>query len=328
MGCEPSRVLLRIFGTLGDGEAQHYKLVMETVIFTMLAERGLGPHLLGVFPGGRLEEFIPGHPLTTSQMRSPQFSTHVARNLALVHSLDIPISKEPSWLPDSLRLFVNMLRPITSEKVPLEEKEAALEISRWDLRSEIDWLLDFITVVNSPVVFAHNDVNTGNILVREDKHSPDSIVFIDYEFAAFNYRGFDIANHFNEWMYDYGKEEFPYYHRNPGNYPTTSQQESWVRVYVTTVKKQQGNNTGSSGGELCSNILREVAVFSLASHLLWALWSLKQAQHSNIPFAYYSFARDRLEDYTMHKAKIAHLINDNDKNCDVGNKGQKNASKL
>ena len=69
----------------------------------MLAERNLGPRLFGVFPGGRLEEFIPGHPLTTREMRSPEFSTHVARNVALVHSLEVPVGKDPTWLGDTLR---------------------------------------------------------------------------------------------------------------------------------------------------------------------------------------------------------------------------------
>ena len=32
--------------------------VLENVIFTLLSERGLGPRLYGVFPEGRLEEFI------------------------------------------------------------------------------------------------------------------------------------------------------------------------------------------------------------------------------------------------------------------------------
>ena len=74
-------------------------------------------------------------------------------------------------------------------------------------RKEIDWLLAFIKVVDSPVVFSHNDINTGNILVREDgSNNWDPVVFIDYEFASYNYRGFDIANHFNEWMYDYGRK--------------------------------------------------------------------------------------------------------------------------
>ena len=42
--------------------------------------------------------------------------------------------------------------------------------------------------------------------VREDGSNWDPVVFIDYEFASYNYRGFDIANHFNEWMYDYGRK--------------------------------------------------------------------------------------------------------------------------
>jgi len=41
------------------------------IFFWFLAERNLGPKLQGVFPGGRLEEFIPGHPLTTTELRSP-----------------------------------------------------------------------------------------------------------------------------------------------------------------------------------------------------------------------------------------------------------------
>lgn len=34
-------------------------LVQESVMFAILAERALGPRLYGVFPQGRLEEYIP-----------------------------------------------------------------------------------------------------------------------------------------------------------------------------------------------------------------------------------------------------------------------------
>ena len=33
--------------------------MIENVIFTILSERKLGPKLLGVFAGGRIEEYIP-----------------------------------------------------------------------------------------------------------------------------------------------------------------------------------------------------------------------------------------------------------------------------
>lgn len=34
-------------------------LVLESVMFAILAERALGPQLYGVFPEGRLEQYIP-----------------------------------------------------------------------------------------------------------------------------------------------------------------------------------------------------------------------------------------------------------------------------
>ena len=62
---EPRQVLLRIFGnTLMPLEQETPEsfitgIVMENVIFTILSERKLGPRLMGVFAGGRLEEYIP-----------------------------------------------------------------------------------------------------------------------------------------------------------------------------------------------------------------------------------------------------------------------------
>ena len=78
----------RLFGELSQTPVHQYRMITETVVFTMLAERNLGPRLFGVFPGGRLEEFIPGHPLTTVEMRSPDFSSQIARNVALVHRFE------------------------------------------------------------------------------------------------------------------------------------------------------------------------------------------------------------------------------------------------
>ena len=51
-GREPGEVLLRLFGDLSVGPLHQYRMITETVIFTMLAERNLGPRLLAVFPGG------------------------------------------------------------------------------------------------------------------------------------------------------------------------------------------------------------------------------------------------------------------------------------
>lgn len=55
---DPRDVLMRLYGQT-HGENAIENIITESVIFTLLSERGLGPKLHGIFPGGRLEEYIP-----------------------------------------------------------------------------------------------------------------------------------------------------------------------------------------------------------------------------------------------------------------------------
>lgn len=48
-------------------------------------------------------------------------------------------------------------------------------------------------------MFCHNDTQYGNIL----KTDAGEVVIIDFEYSNYNYRAFDIANHFCEWTADY-----------------------------------------------------------------------------------------------------------------------------
>lgn len=52
------KVLLRIYGQT-HGEHALETMLTESVVFTLLSERKLGPKLHGVFPGGRIEQYIP-----------------------------------------------------------------------------------------------------------------------------------------------------------------------------------------------------------------------------------------------------------------------------
>lgn len=44
------------------------------------------------------------------------------------------------------------------------------------------------------------------------------------ECPPYSPRGFDIGNHFCEWVYDYTHEEWPFYKAQPADYPTQGQQ--------------------------------------------------------------------------------------------------------
>lgn len=53
-----------------------------------------------------------------------------------------------------------------------------------------------VNKIQSPVIFAHNDLLLGNILY--DPSSESKVTFIDYEYADFNFQAHDIGNHFDE----------------------------------------------------------------------------------------------------------------------------------
>lgn len=73
-----------------------------------------------------------------------------------------------------------------------------------------------------PIVFCHNDMQEGNILLRQNTRKRE-LVIIDFEYCSYNYRGFDLANHFVEWQYDYTAEEYPFFHERKGAGPTDEQ---------------------------------------------------------------------------------------------------------
>eukprot|EP00878_Enallax_costatus_P032104 GHUV01035205.1.p1 GENE.GHUV01035205.1~~GHUV01035205.1.p1 ORF type:complete len:192 (+),score=40.02 GHUV01035205.1:192-767(+) len=74
------------------------------------------------------------------------------------------------------------------------------------LEQDVQQVAATCSMTHSPVVFGHNDLLSGNILVLQqpgfDPEDPDRegpVGFIDYEYGAYTYRGFDIGNHFTEY---------------------------------------------------------------------------------------------------------------------------------
>lgn len=49
-------------------------------------------------------------------------------------------------------------------------------------------------------------------------------MIIDFEYCAYNYRGFDLANHLNEWMFDYTNKEYPFFFFKREQYSDKEQQ--------------------------------------------------------------------------------------------------------
>ncbi|RVE47353.1 hypothetical protein evm_007952 [Chilo suppressalis] len=130
----------------------------------------------------------------------------------------------------------------------------------------------------------------GNVIYNQVE---ETIAFIDYEYASYNYQGFDIANHFNEFV-GLTIEDIDY-----KRYPSEEFQKKWLYVYVSEYLQ-----TNSPPADYVNKIYREVQQLSLASHFMWGIWSLVQFELSDIDFDFGRYAEIRLNRYYETKENI------------------------
>ena len=67
-----------------------------------------------------------------------------------------------------------------------------------------------------------------------DDNMDAKLVIIDYEYCSYNYRAFDFANHFHEWMFDYTNKSYPFYYVDKDKFPTKEQRVSEYMCKIQT----------------------------------------------------------------------------------------------
>ncbi|KAK1887185.1 Choline kinase alpha [Dissostichus eleginoides] len=293
---EPRVVLLRVYGAILQGVDS---LVLESVMFAILAERTLGPKLYGIFPQGRLEQYFPNTRMRTDQLPDPAISAEIATKVACFHEMSMPFNKEPSWLFGTIDKYMDQVMKLNFVREAHVKKYKKL--MKLDLPAELENLRALLAETKSPVVFCHNDVTEGNILILEDKdpNTTDRLMLIDFEYSSYNYRGFDFGNHFCEWMYDYTYNQWPFYKATQENYPTREQQLHFIRAYLAQQRGHSDISKDQTQEE--EAMIIEANRYALASHFLWGLWSIIQAKISKIEFGYMDYAQCRFEGYLKLK---------------------------
>uniref|UniRef100_A0A2R9BIR5 Ethanolamine kinase n=1 Tax=Pan paniscus TaxID=9597 RepID=A0A2R9BIR5_PANPA len=320
LGDEPRKVLLRLYGAIlqmrscnkeGSEQAQKENefqgaeaMVLESVMFAILAERSLGPKLYGIFPQGRLEQFIPSRRLDTEELSLPDISAEIAEKMATFHGMKMPFNKEPKWLFGTMEKYLKeVLRIKFTEESRIKKLHKLLS---YNLPLELENLRSLLESTPSPVVFCHNDCQEGNILLLEGRENSEKqkLMLIDFEYSSYNYRGFDIGNHFCEWMYDYSYEKYPFFRANIRKYPTKKQQLHFISSYLPAFQNDFENLSTEEKSIIKEEMLLEVNRFALASHFLWGLWSIVQAKISSIEFGYMDYAQARFDAYFHQKRKL------------------------
>jgi thiamine kinase-like enzyme len=122
------------------------------------------------------------------------------------------------------------------------------------------------------------------------------LVVVDFEYCGYNPRGFDIANHFCEWTADYHSDEPAKMH--PNRYPTLAEQVRFLESYLDERDLAQGTVSSSFQRQNdIQQLLREVEGYVLASHFMWGLWGLIQANQSEIDYDFFQYATERLTSF-------------------------------
>ncbi|KAI0440773.1 kinase-like domain-containing protein [Xylaria telfairii] len=260
----PAKLLLRVYGP----QVEHIiDRENELSVLRRLARKKIGPRLLGTFANGRFEQYLNAVTLTAEDLKDPDTSKQIAKRMRELHDGMELLEEEKDGGPAVLKNWDNWLsrvsRAISFLDAKILEGNPGSARNAADAWKEVGFICgtDWPTfkamfdkyrqyvfdryegskIVREHLVFCHNDTQYGNILrVRpDDKKSPllqpnyehKQLVVIDFEYAAANVRGYEFANHFTEWCYDYHDEALPF-GCDVTRYPTPEEQYRLIKSYV------------------------------------------------------------------------------------------------
>jgi ethanolamine kinase len=122
-----------------------------------------------------------------------------------------------------------------------------------------------------------------------DPNAPETVSFIDYEYATPSPAAFDIANHFAEWG------GFDCEHQL---LPAKSQRLDFIREYIRSYFGHLGQDQTKVDEEAeARQLFAEVDMWRGIPGFYWGIWALIQATISQIDFDYASYAEIRLGEY-------------------------------
>ncbi|KAI8637450.1 kinase-like domain-containing protein [Parasitella parasitica] len=283
------RMLLRVYGV---GCEQILDRNKELDWLSRLCQLNIGPKLLGIFGNGRFEEYLPSTTLSRQDIRRPQLSSQIASRLHQLHSI---VETFPPADNEPLEVWANIDKwysAISTELAPVlmsKNPEWKIQLEKLDLVQLCHDIQHCKRVCSdSPIVFAHNDLQYGNILKI---NGTDELVVIDFEYAGYNPRAVDIANHFCEWMYDYHSDDSATMHLN--QYPSFEEQSLFLASYLHT-----------QNDALVRELQKEVDQWKMACHLFWGLWGLVQASQSEIDFDYFKYSMQRIDEFRANLVTV------------------------
>lgn len=218
--CDDFKVLIREYGgNVLDVEkvrSMRPPLSNQLLVFHELSNIGVGPKLLGVFDGGRIEEFIPSHTLAPQEFNDDEISKDIAINTAIIHNLKLPFNQTAPRRADMMiercmKHKVDDYLNGLSEKYKEKIINCGADFETFKSVVDTDWLIE---IENMKKILDKFDKRTGlilwdknflNVLVRDNpKPGQLKVCLIDFEFCRYENRAMDIACRFVNQLINFG----------------------------------------------------------------------------------------------------------------------------
>ena len=213
---EPNKILIKKYGgnvTSLDADAGvELSREEELLVCHEWSKTGLGPKLIGIFEGGRMEEFVDSRMMKRVDcLTLPDIRRDLAKCLARFHSLDLPLNRQPydfveivTKLLENFRL--NVESSFKSSQILQEKGVDTNAIASYDYETDLIWLKDCMSPEHHRIVFIHWDTHLENVLIRnEPKDGESKVVLVDLQQACYNFRGKDLGLHLASLMVDFSK---------------------------------------------------------------------------------------------------------------------------
>ncbi|KAJ6331291.1 hypothetical protein OIU76_009799 [Salix suchowensis] len=320
-------VTVRLFGPNTDYVINRER---ELQAIKYLSAAGFGAKLLGVFQNGMVQSFINARTLIPQDMREPKLAAEIAKQLHKFHQVDIPGSKEPQLWNDIFRFYENA-SILHFDDIEKQKKYETILFK--EVYNEVVEIKELTDLLNAPVVFAHNDLLSGNLMLNDDEEVTDTkgiktsyllVVYMEKSILVglsripvlnrttanelFNlllnlsYINLEAVD-FCYRGFDIGNHfnEYGGYDCDYSLYPSKDEQYHFFRHYLQPDKPHEVSDKDLEA------IFIETNTYMLVSHLFWALWALIQARMSPIDFDYLGYFFLRYNEFKRQKEKACSL---------------------
>jgi len=121
---------------------------------------------------------------------------------------------------------------------------------------------------------------------------------IDFEYANYNFRGFDFGNFFCEWTINNNYPHYPHFQYEPSLYPSLETQRDFFTHYLQSIYKNTPEAIPPQQlQQQVESLVEEAKVFRLCSHIFWGIWAVLQSKYSAIEFGFLEYAKVRLGEF-------------------------------